>query len=154
MPEIRPVTRDNWHALIKLHVREDQQHFVASNLYSIAEAQFGFDYEGHWDLHPFGIYDENEPVGFLMYGFNFEHPRCQAFILRLMVDEKHQKKGYGHFGMEKMLEAFRTDERIKQVGISYEPYNEVACKLYAGFGFVETGEIVDEEMLALLILRS
>jgi diamine N-acetyltransferase len=90
MPEIRAVTRDNWQALIKLQVREDQRHFVASNVFSIAQAQFGDDYEGHWDLHPFGIYDHDEPVGFLMYGFNFEHPRYQAFILRLMVDEKHQ----------------------------------------------------------------
>lgn len=153
MPEIRPVTKDNWRRLIELHVRDDQKGFVSTNVYSIAEAQFGFDYEGHWDLHPFGIYDMDEPVGFLMYGFNFEHARYQAFIIRLMVDEKHQKKGYGYFGMEKMLEVFRADERIKEVGISYEPHNEVARKLYASLGFIETGEIVDEEMLALLRVR-
>ena len=51
---LRLVTAENWRALIKLKVREDQSHFVASNLYSIAEAQFGFDDEGHWDLFPFG----------------------------------------------------------------------------------------------------
>ena len=153
MPEIRPVTKDNWQALIKLQVREDQKHFVASNVFSIAQAQFGEDYEGHWDLHPFGIYDRDEPVGFLMYGFNFEHPRYQAFIIRLMVDERFQKKGYGRFGMQKMLEIFRADERIKEVGISYEPQNGAARALYASLGFVEPGEIVDEEVLALLKLR-
>ena len=88
-----------------------------------------------------------------MYGFNFEHPRYQAFIIRLMVDDQHQKRGYGRFGMEKMLEVFGADERIKHVGISYEPHNEVARKLYANLGFMETGEIVDEEMLALLRIR-
>ena len=153
MPEIRPVTKDNWRRLIQLQVRDDQKNFVSSNVYSIAEAQFGFDYEGHWDLHPFGIYHDDEPVGFLMYGFNFGHPRYQAFIIRLMVDDKHQKKGYGRFGMEKMLETFRAEERIKEVGISYEPHNEVARRLYASLGFIETGEIVDEEMLALLRIR-
>ena len=153
MPEIRPVTKENWRRLIQLQVRDDQKGFVSSNVYSIAEAQFGFDYEGHWDLHPFGIYEDDEPVGFLMYGFNFEHPRYQAFIIRLMVDDKHQKRGYGRFGMEKMLEVFGADERIKHVGISYEPHNEVARKLYASLGFIETGEIVDEEMLALLRIR-
>ena len=154
MPEIRPVTKDNWRQLIQLQVRDDQKGFVSPNVYSIAEAQFGFDYEGHWDLNPFGIYDNDEPVGFLMYGFNFEHPRYQAFIIRLMVDEKHQKMGYGRFGMEKMLEVFRTDERINEAGISYEPHNEVARNLYASLGFIETGEIVDEEMLALMKLRT
>jgi diamine N-acetyltransferase len=153
MPEIRPVTKDNWKELIRLKVREEQTHFVASNLYSIAEAQFGDDYEGHWDLHPFGIYDDNIPVGFLMYALNFEHPKQQAFISRLMVDEKQQGKGYGRFGMEKMLEIFRTEERIKVVGISYEPENETARKLYASLGFEETGERVGEEVLAVLQLR-
>jgi diamine N-acetyltransferase len=153
MPEIRPVTKDNWKELIRLKVREDQAHFVASNLYSIAEAQFGDDYEGHWDLHPFGIYDGNTPVGFLMYGLNFEHPKQQAFIIRLMVDDKYQGKGYGRFGMEKMLEIFRADERIEAVGISYEPENDVARKLYASLGFKEPGEMIGEEVLAVLRFR-
>ena len=154
MSEIRPVTKDNWKDLIRLKVREDQTHFVAPNLYSIAEAQFGDDYEGHWDLHPFGIYDDGGTlVGFLMYGFNFEHPKQQAFIIRLMVDEKHQGKGFGRFGMQKMVETFRADERIQTVGISYEPENEAARKLYANLGFEETGEVVGEEVVAVLRLK-
>ena len=153
MPEIRPVTKDNWKELIRLKVREDQTHFVASNLYSIAEAQFGDDYEGHWDLHPSGIYDENTPVGFLMYALNFEHAQHQAFIIRLMVDEKFQGKGYGRFGMEKMLEIFRADERVKIVWISYEPENDMGRKLYASLGFRETGQMIEGEVVAELRLK-
>ena len=153
MPEIRPVTKDNWKELIRLKVREDQTHFVASNLYSIAEAQFGDDDEGHWNFYPFGIYDGNTPVGFLMYGYNFQHTKQQAFIIRLMVDEKHQGKGYGRFGMEKVLETFRTEDQILIAGISYEPENEAARKLYASLGFVETGEMLGDEVLAVLRLR-
>lgn len=155
MLEICPVTKDNWRELIKLQVREDQKGFVASNVKSIAEAQFGFDdpEDGHWDFHPFGIYDGDAPVGFLMYGYNFGHPDQQAFIVRLMVDEKFQGKGYGRFGIEKMLEIFRADERIRMVGISYEPENNVARKLYANLGFVEPGKMLGEEVLAVLKLR-
>lgn len=153
MLEIHPVDKDNWRALVKLQVREDQKHFVASNLFSIAEAQFGDDDEGHWDFYPYGIYDGDTPVGFLMYGYNFEHPKHQAFVIRLMVDEKFQNMGYGRFGMQKMLEIFRADERIKVVGISYEPENEAARRLYANLGFVEPGEMVGEEVLAVLNLR-
>jgi diamine N-acetyltransferase len=153
MPEIRPVTKDNWKELIRLKVREDQTGFVASNLYSIAESQFGDDYEGHWDLHPFGIYEGDTPVGFLMYAYNFEHPKQQAFIQRLMVADGFQGKGYGRFGMEKMLEIFRADGRIKEVGISYEPENEVARKLYASLGFEETGKMIEGEVEAILRLR-
>jgi diamine N-acetyltransferase len=153
MSETRPVTKDNWKDLIRLKVREDQTNFVASNLYSIAEAQFGDEFEGHWDLHPLGIYNGETPVGFLMYAFNFAHPKQQAFIIRLMVDEKYQGKGYGRFGMEWMLETFRGDERIKTVGISYEPENEAARKLYASLGFAETGEMIDGEVVAVFHLR-
>lgn len=154
MPEIRPVTKDNWEELIKLKVRDDQKHFVASNLYSIAESQFGDDFDGHWDFHPFGIYDDgNRAVGFLMYGLNFEHPRQQAFIIRLMVDENFQGRGYGRFGMEKLLEIFRADERILGVGISYEPENEAARRLYAGLGFQETGRMIEGETEAVLRLK-
>jgi diamine N-acetyltransferase len=55
--------------------------------------------------------------------------------------------------MQKMLEIFRADEQIKSVGISYEPENEAARKLYASLGFKETGEVVGEEVLAVLQLR-
>lgn len=152
MIELRPVTKDNWGALIKLKVREDQKNFVASNLYSIAQAQFGDEYEGHWDLYPFGIYDGDTPVGFLMYGINIDHSGHQAFIQRLMVDEKFQGRGYGRFGMEAILETFRANELIKVVGISYEPENEGARKLYASLGFVETGRIIEDEVEAVLKL--
>lgn len=152
---IRPVTKDNWRALIKLKVNEQQTHFVASNVYSIAESQFEDDDDdgGTWNLHAFGIYDEDTPVGFLMYGINLDSPKTQAFIIRLMVDEKLQGKGYGKFAMEKMLETFRADERIKVAGISYELENEVARGLYAKCGFVETGEIMDGEAVAVIRLR-
>jgi len=154
MPEVRPVTKENWKELIKLKVREDQKHFVASNLYSIAESQFGEDIpgEGYWEMFPYGIYDDAKPVGFLMITYNYDFARFQGFILRLMVDEKFQGKGYGKFGMDWMLEKYRADERVKAVAISYEPDNETARKLYASYGFVETGEIVDGEALAVLNL--
>ncbi len=156
MPKVCSVTKDNWREPIKLTVREDQKHFVASNLYSIAEAQFGFDDDNgsHWDTYACGIYaDDGAPVGFLMYGYDFPGSRLQAFIFRLMVDEKYQGLGYGRFGMNWMLEQFRQDDQIKGVGISYEPENEVGRKLYASLGFVEPGEMIGEEVLAVLHLK-
>ena len=152
---IQPVTKSNWTALIKLKVSSDQNHFVAPNVYSIAESQFGFDEAdgSHWDMHPFGIYDEETPVGFLMYGYNFQYADFQAYIMRLMVDENHQGKGYGKFGMQAILQIFQPDERIRSVGISYEPKNDGARKLYASLGFVETGRILDGEVEAVYKIR-
>ncbi len=150
-----PVTKDNWRELAKLQVGEDQKNFVASNIHSIAESQFGYDdpKDGHWDMVPYGIYDGDVPVGFLMIGYNLSHPRTQGYVIRLMVDEQHQKKGYGTFGMNWILDHYRSDERIKGIGISYEPNNDVARKMYAALGFVETGEIEHGEVVAELQIR-
>jgi diamine N-acetyltransferase len=155
MTEIRPVTINNWRELAKLKVRNDQKIFVAENVYSIAESQFGFDHpvEGHWDMVPYGIYDDKLPVGFLMIGYNYGSPNEQGFVIRLMVDEKYQGKGYGKFAMNWILDLYRKDERVKAVGISYEPENDVARKLYASLGFVETGEIFEGEVVAVANLR-
>lgn len=150
---LQPVSAENWRALIKLKVREDQNEFVASNLYSIAESQFGFEDEGRWDFYPFGAYAGDEPVGFVMYCLNPDHSRYQAFIMRLMVDERFQGKGYGRAIMQQVLDVFRANGRIKNVGISYEPHNEGARKLYASLGFVEPGEMLEDETLAVLNLR-
>lgn len=151
--ELRPVTRENWQSLIKLKVRDGQQDFVASNLYSIAESHFGFDEEGHWELFPYGLFLNDEPVGFAMTGLNTNHSRFQALILRLMVDEKYQGKGHGRQAMKVITEMFRANENVRVVCISYAPENEVARKLYASFGFVETGEMLESEVLAVLQLR-
>ena len=155
-PTIRPVSKDNWNELIRLKVSDSQKNFVASNLYSIAEAQFGYDEKdnkGHWKFYPFGIYEDDTPVGFLMYGINYDYPETQGLIVRLMVDESQQGKGYGKFGMEKVLEIFRADAKIENAIITYAPENEGARKLYASFGFVETGDMLDGETVAVLRLR-
>ena len=153
---IRPVDKENWNELVRLKVREDQKNFVASNVYSIAEAQFGYDEKdgrGHWDFYSYGIYDGDTPVGFLMYGINYDYPETQGLIVRLMVDENHQGRGYGKVGMEKVLEIFRADRRIQNAIITYAPENEGARKLYASLGFEETGEMMEGETVAVLRLR-
>jgi GNAT superfamily N-acetyltransferase len=151
--KLQPVTAENWRALIDLKVREEQRHFVASNLMSIAEAQFGFEDEGHWDFHPFGAYVDAKPIGFVMYCLNLNHSHVQTFVMRLMVDEHFQGKGYGRAIMKQVLDEFRSNKQIKNIGISYEPENVGARKLYASLGFVEPGEMLGDETLAVLNLR-
>ena len=104
-------------------------------------------------MTPYGMYAEGTPVGFAMTGVNNGHSVFQGPILRLMVHEKFQGKGYGRAALESMIAGFKADEDVKTVCISYEPYNEVARKLYASLGFVETGEMFEGETVALLKLR-
>ena len=156
MLEIRPVTIRNWRELSNLKVRDDQSKFVSSNLQSIAEMQFGFDDKpgyGRWQASSFGIYDGDTPVGFFLLGRNPQNPEVQGYVIRLMVDEKFQGRGYGKFAMGWILEMFKEDSQVSNLAISYEPDNEIARALYASFGFSETGEIEDGEVVAKLNIR-
>ena len=75
-------------------------------------------------------------------------------LWRLMIDEKHQKKGYGREAMKLALEFVKTWPcgKAEYWVTSYEPENEAAKKLYESFGFAETGEMDDEENIAVLKL--
>ena len=53
--------------IVKLKVREDQSSFVATNDYSIIEAYATIS-SGYVAL-PFGLYEEEQPVGFVMIGY-------------------------------------------------------------------------------------
>ena len=75
-------------------------------------------------------------------------------LWRLMIDENHQKKGYGKEAVRLALEFIRTWPcgKAEYCVLSYEPENSAAKKLYASFSFEETGEIAGGEAIAVLKL--
>ena len=154
MPEIRPVTKDNWLELARLKVAAGQEDFVAPNVYSLAEMQFGADDEvGRWTLTSLGVYEDGHPVGYVLYGVNYQHPETQGLIMRLMVDGSQQGRGYGKFALQAVLDIFRADVNVKNVVLSYVPENLGAKQLYGSLGFVETGEVFQGESVAVLKLK-
>ena len=140
------VNTGNFNDLIGLKPDESQYNFVASNVYSLAEA-YANNAEGRY-AQPFGIYAGDTPVGFLMIGYDiqddddaekFPMSRGSYLIWRFMIGKDHQKKGYSREAMRLALEFIRTFPRGKAdyCWLSYEPENEVAKKLYRSFGFEE-----------------
>lgn len=60
-------------------------------------------------------------------------------ILRLMIDEKHQNRGYGRAALHEIRNYIRTYP-ARYCWISYAPENAVAKGLHKSVGIVETGE--------------
>lgn len=139
---LKAVTADNWEALADLELDAGQQDLVASNLYSIAEAQFDPD------ARPRAVYAGKRAVGFLMY----DASRARASIYRFMIDRKHQGKGYGRAALEKALDEIRAVPGVKSISIRYMAENPVAGPFYGSFGFVEVGKDRDGEVIAELKL--
>ena len=97
------VNSENFDALVDLEPFESQADYVANNVYSLAEAYANIA-EGRF-VQPFGIYDNDIPVGFLMIGFNIFDEEADKvkfpllidnyLIWRFMIDKNCQNKGYG-----------------------------------------------------------
>lgn len=160
MLHLEKVNGKNVWELLKLKVSESQRTFVAPNDVSIIEAYTAIAANGH--AFPFGIYEGETPVGFLMIGFDVdadwedapEIARGNYNLWRLMVDEAWQGKGFGKEAVGLALAFIKTRPcgRAEFCWLSYEPENEAARELYRSFGFVETGEKDGEELIAALRL--
>jgi diamine N-acetyltransferase len=129
--ELRPIDRSNWVACVELKVSEHQVTFVAPNTVSLAQAY------GQREQRPFGIYHDNQMVGFLMYR-SLPDGRS-IYIQRLMVDARHQRRGVGRAAMIALIDSLGAEGTASQLLLSVEPHNEVAIAFYQSLGFVLTG---------------
>ena len=77
-----PIDKDNWTECIKLKAKQEQEGFIASNLYSIAQYQFLEHFEA------MAIYEEQTMVGFALYGLDSDDGNY--WIYRLMIDGNFQ----------------------------------------------------------------
>lgn len=160
MLRLEKVNARNVWDILKLRVAENQRCFVSANDRSIIEAYITLTANGQ--VFPFGIYEDDTPVGFLMIGFGIDDDWDDApavatdnyNLWRLMIDERYQKKGYGREAVKLALEFIKTFPcgKAEYCWLSYEPENEVARRLYRSFGFVETGEMDGNEVIAVLKL--
>ena len=142
MIKLQEVDRDNFHPVLKLSVFDEQKDFVASNCYSLAQAK------AQPECVPLAIYSNDELIGFVMYCMDIED--SEYWIYRLMIDKKHQKKGYGKTAMLQVIEMLKHDKEHSIVYISFEPENEIAKKLYESLGFTPDGRMSDGEIVYCL----
>jgi len=134
MVNLKPITIDNFWDVVSLKVGKDQN-FVASNAISIAQSKV------EPSLIPLAIYSDQTLVGFLMYGIDPDDGNY--WIVRLMVDEKHQRNGYGKKAMEIIIDKIKEDKSHKKLVISTNPENIIGLNLYKKLGFKSTGKIID-----------
>ena len=143
---LREITRDNWRECVRIKVEPGQTQFVASNAFSLAQSKY------EPECVPLAVYDDEQIVGFVMYRPEDYGLAKIWFIDRLMIGAEHQKKGYGRAAMTLLLERLRSQKGYNAILISFVPENAVAQKLYSSFGFVDTGEIEEGELVYRLKL--
>jgi diamine N-acetyltransferase len=137
---LRPVDRENWEECILLSVREDQKAFVASNVYSLAQARV------QDECVPMAVYRDECMVGFLMYAK--DRVEEHYWVYRLMVDQRFQGQGIARQAMYELMCELAHRSDFDKLRISYEPDNMAAAHLYQSLGFTTTGEVIEGEVVA------
>ena len=152
----KEITNDNVIDICQLSVFENQSHFVAPNSISLAEA-YASRNENIFAA-PFGIYDNDTLIGFIMIGYDAlddpEEPEIAKgnyLLWRLMLDKRFQGKGYAKPVLNKTLQYIKTFPagKAEYVWLSYEKENTHAKEIYSRFGFEENGEFCGNETVAV-----
>lgn len=149
MVYFKAITEENFGAIINMK-RPENEHYVSSNAVSLAQAWL---YRDNGDVHPFAIYHDDEPVGFMMLDEDEDNGDNCLIIWRIMFPVEHQCKGYGTQAIQQIIELARASGKYDAVLLDYIQGNTIAEHVYTKLGFRPTGEISDGEIVMKLPLR-
>ncbi len=144
--------------VIELQTHQSQDHFVAPIAASLSQAAVPPFEEGFGDSPddprvkpwPRVIQADGQPVGFVMMEEPTEH-NPEPYLWRLTVDRFHQGRGIGW----RVLEQVAAQARAwggESLLVSWVPGHGSPAGMYERFGFVPTGEVDDDEIVARLEL--
>ncbi len=157
-PEVtlRTLTTDDLSAVLALELDEGQDKFVAPNEYTLAEAYLALTTD-EFTPRVYGIFLGAAVVGLIAIAHQpAENTGEEPFyeMYRFMIDRRHQRRGIGRRALEQTVEILRTKPLGpgSHVATSFVPGNDVARALYLQVGFRETGELDEDEIVAVLPL--
>lgn len=127
-------------AVLALRLGPGQGRFVSDVAESLAQA--ARHPEGNpW---PRALYAGDEPVGFVMLSWDVTPSppdlRGPWFLWKLLVDERHQGRGYGAAAVRLVADVV-TAHGGTELLTSYVPGAEGPAGFYRRLGFVPTGEV-------------
>jgi diamine N-acetyltransferase len=141
---LREVTAETVRAICRLEVRPEQRGYVAPNAVSIAQAYFE---PRAWFR---AVYADETPVGFAM--LHDDPEKEEYFLWRFMIDAEHQGRGYGRAALDLLVEHVRSRPGATELFSSYVPGDRGPGRFYLRYGFVETGELEEDEVVIRLQL--
>ena len=144
---LRKIDESNFIDAFHLKLAPGQEEFVSHPIRSLAQA-----YVYYHQCTPFGIYDGDTMVGYVMVIYDYDIPEYD--IWHMMIDENHQSRGYGRAALEKVLDYIRTKPfgDSDRIALTCNEENAPALHLYRSLGFEETGNADGDEIELVLNL--
>ena len=148
MITLRAITEDNFIDAFNLKLAPGQERFVSHPVRSLAQA-----YVYREQCHPFGIYEGDTMVGYVMVIYDYDIPEYD--IWHMMIDESYQRRGYGSAALDLVLDYIKTKPfgSSNRVTLTCNKDNIQALKLYKSKGFTETGAEDEDEIELSLTLK-
>lgn len=147
------ITDDNREAVCALRVHPSQERFVTGVRRSLAEAAATPEAEPWFRA----VYAGDEPVGFVMLSWNVPPGRPGIlgpyYLWRLLIDGRHQGRGYGTAILDTVVELVRADG-AKELLTSHHPDDDGPGPFYRKYGFEPTGEVDHGEPVLRLDLTA
>ena len=154
--ELRNITKKNYFDVLNLEVQPNQRNFIASNSISLAEA-YVYDKNGDF-IAPLAVYDKEVLIGFVMIAYDQKIgiSKGNYLLFRFMIDQCFQGLGYFKPTMDAVIDFVSTEPAGKATSLwlSYEPENKHARSCYLHYGFKETGQVIEDEIVAIYDLTT
>ena len=141
MIHLEKITEENFLQAFQLKLADGQEKFVSHPVRSLAQAYVYRD-----QCQPFGIYEGNTMVGYVMVIYDYDIPEYD--IWHMMIDQSAQGKGYGSEALDQVLEYIKSKPfgSSDRVTLTCNRDNACAISLYQRKGFTPTG-VEDEDEL-------
>ena len=146
---LRPISESNRDAVEALSVSAAQQPFVSSVADSLREAS----------EHPraraicWAVYADETPVGFVMIADEVDGPPyIPHYLWKLLIDERHQRRGYGTATLDLVVAYFRGRPGVEVIWTSAGQGEGSPIPFYERYGFERTGELWGDEVKLRLTL--
>ena len=153
---LKYITIENYFDVLNLEHHPNQRNFIASNSISLAEA-YVYDKNGDF-IAPLAVYDKEVLVGFVMIAYDRKIgiSKGNYLLFRFMIDKRFQGLGYFKLTMDAVIDFVRTEPAGKATSLwlSYEPENKHARSCYLHYGFKETGQVIEDEIVAIYDLTT
>lgn len=148
---LRPITDANRAEVEALRVSPAQERFVSVVAESLSEAADEPDGRAlYW-----AVYAGEAPVGFVMISDEVaSREYIPHYLWKLLIDERHQRQGYGTATLDLIVEYFRARPGVEVLSTSAGQGEGSPVGFYERYGFERTGDVVfDDEVLLRLKLR-
>lgn len=148
MIELRKIAEENFMDAFDLKLAPGQERFVSHPIRSLAQA-----YVYREQCQPFGIYEGDTMVGYVMVIYDFEIPEYD--IWHMMIDGSAQGRGYGGLALDQVLDYIKAKPfgNSDRVTLTCNRDNIQALNLYKSKGFKETGAVDEDEIELSLMMQ-